>query len=194
MTSKKPVPYQAIVDLPESKVGEIIDGELVVSPRPASRHALGSSAMGVEIAGRFQMGRGGPGGWWIVDEPELHFTSGDVLVPDLAGWRRERMPEFPDAPFFTLAPDWVCEVLSPSTEKVDRTRKLRIYAQEGVDHVWLLNPGTRSLETLRREDRDKWLLLGTYCDDALVRAEPFEAAELDLLVLWGESREAKPGG
>jgi Uma2 family endonuclease len=187
MGPKKPVPYQAIVDLPEWKVGEIIDGELVVSPRPASRHALGSTALTAELVGPFQLGRGGPGGWWIVDEPELHWTNGEIFVPDLAGWRRERMPDFPDVPFFTLAPDWICEVLSPSTERVDRSKKLRGYAREGVHHVWLLNPITRTLEVLRRSRR-KWLLLGTHASDARVRAEPFEAIELDLLNLWGETR------
>lgn len=188
--AKKPVPYQAIVDLPEWKVGEIIDGELVVSPRPASRHALGSSALGAELIGPFQLGRGGPGGWWIVDEPELHWKNGEVLVPDLAGWRRERMPEFPDVPYFTLAPDWICEVLSPSTEQVDRGKKLRIYAREGVEHVWLLNPKVKTLEILKRARR-KWTVIGVHAADARVRAEPFEAIELDLLNLWGESRPEK---
>jgi Uma2 family endonuclease len=183
---KKPVPYAAIEELPDWKVGEIIDGELVVSPRPASRHALGRSALGADILGRFQFGRGGPGGWWILDEPELHFGH-DVLVPDIAGWRRERMRSVPKVAFFTLAPDWICEVISPSTERIDRSKRLRIYAREGVKHAWLVNPLTRTLETLRLEGK-KWLLLDTYANDALVRAEPFEAAEIDLLLLWGETR------
>lgn len=186
MTSKKPIPYDAIVELPEHKVGEIVAGELVVSPRPASRHALSGSALGAEISGRFQFGRGGPGGWWILDEPELHFGS-DVLVPDLAGWRRERMPSFPDTPFFTLAPDWICEILSPSTERVDRSKKLPIYAREGVKNLWLVDPLARTLETLRLRG-GQWLPVASFSKDAIVRAEPFESNELDLLLLWGEWR------
>src|SRR5690606_30130204 len=116
-------------------------------PRPAAIHAVAASVLGGELSGPFHRGRGGPGGWVILDEPELHL-GGDVLVPDLAGWRRERMPEIPDAAGFELAPDWVCEVLSPSTEAVDRAQKVRLYAREGVAHVWLLNPRGRTLEVL----------------------------------------------
>lgn len=140
--------------------------------------------------GPFDDGRGGPGGWWIVDEPELHFGE-DVLVPDLAGWRRERLPEWPKAAFVNLAPDWVCEVLSPSTERLDRARKLPVYARESVGHVWLVNPAARTLEVYRR-DKEGWLLLATHATDAIVRAEPFEAIELDLLKLWGETRPSAP--
>lgn len=178
--------YQDLLKVPDHKVAEIVDGELYVSPRPAAPHALATSVLGAELSGPFHQGRGGPGGWWIVDEPELHFGE-DVLVPDLAGWRRERMPEFPKTAFFTLAPDWVCEVLSPSTERLDRARKLRVYAREGVRHAWLVNPTARTLEAYRRVE-DRWLLLATFEDDALVRAEPFDAIDLDLLALWGEVR------
>ena len=131
--------YDDVLNAPEHKVAEILDGELFLSPRPAPRHAVASSALGMAIGGVRSTGTGGPGGWWILDEPELHFGD-DVVVPDLAGWRRERMPAIPDAAFFTLAPDWVCEVLSPSTERIDRGRKLRIYAEAGVAHAWLVNP------------------------------------------------------
>jgi Uma2 family endonuclease len=140
----------------------------------------------VDLGGPFHHGRGGPGGWWIVDEPELHVGE-DIVVPDLAGWRRERMPEFPKTAFFTLAPDWLCEVLSPSTERLDRARKLRVYAREGVGHVWLVNPEARTLEVYRSSE-ERWLLLATHASDAIVRAEPFDAIELDLLPLWGEAR------
>jgi Uma2 family endonuclease len=110
-----------------------------------------------------------------------------VLVPDIAGWRRERMPEFPDAAFFTLSPDWICEILSPSTERIDRLRKLAVYAREAVRHAWLVNPTLRSLEVYRLE-AGKWVLLQTHGGDDVVRAEPFEAIEIDLLRVWGESR------
>jgi Uma2 family endonuclease len=140
----------------------------------------------VELGAAFGRGRGGPGGWVILDEPELHFGSPedlDVLVPDLAGWRRSRLPELPDAPALTLAPDWVCEVLSASTEEIDRAEKLLIYAREAVRHAWLLDPRIRTLEVLQL-DGESWRLLAVHHGEAQVRAQPFEAIELDLAVLW----------
>lgn len=187
---RAPVTYDDIVALPEHLVGEFVDGELHVSPRPAPKHASASSAIGGELWAPFQRGRGGPGGWWILDEPEPHLAD-DVLVPDIAGWRRSRMPRLPEAAFFTLAPDWVCEVLSPSTERFDRSRKLAVYAREGVAHAWLVNPVARTLEVYRNE-AGRWLLIATHAGDAVVRAEPFDAVELDLLPLWGEERPREP--
>jgi Uma2 family endonuclease len=181
---KRAATYADLLEVPPHRVAEIVDGDLHVSPRPASRHALASSALGGELA-PFQKDRGGPGGWWILDEPELHF-GGDVLVPDLAGWRRERMPEFPDTAAFTLAPDWVCEVASPSTERLDRAKKMPVYAREGVAFLWLVNPATRTLEAYRLSD-GRWLLLATHAGSARFRAEPFDAVELDLAALWGEA-------
>ncbi|WP_074949969.1 Uma2 family endonuclease [Myxococcus fulvus] len=186
---KRPATYEDLLALPEHVVGQIVDGELIVMPRPASPHGRATSRLGGELYGPFERGRGGPGGWFFHDEPELHFRK-DVLVPDLAGWRRERMPEIPDVPYFTLAPDWVCEVLSPSTASLDRVRKKRIYAREGVGHVWLVDPKARTLEVFRR-DGERWVELGTYSGDERVRAEPFEALELVLSDLWLTS-EAKP--
>ena len=178
--------YEDLLKVPENKVAEIVDGELYVSPRPAVPHAVVASVLGVELGGPFHQGRGGPGGWGILHEPELHLGE-DVLVPDLAGWRRQRLPAFPKAAFLTLAPDWVCEILSPSTERLDRARKLGVYARESVGNAWLINPETRTLEVYRRSE-DRWLLLAAHASDALVRAEPFDAIELDLLPLWGETR------
>lgn len=183
---RRPATYDDILRLPEHQVGEILGGELHVSPRPTPRHAIASSAIGGELH-PFDRGRGGPGGWWILDEPELHL-GGDVLVPDLGGWRRERMPAPPDAAYFTLAPDWICEVLSASTRSLDRSRKLPAYAREGVRHAWLVDPEARLLELFRLEG-GLWSLVSTHAGDAIVRAEPFEAIELDLLTLWGESRQ-----
>ncbi|WP_309895544.1 Uma2 family endonuclease [Archangium sp.] len=152
------------------------------SPRPASRHVLVTSALGGELSGPFHRGRGGPGGWWILDEPELHLGS-DVLVPDMVGWRRARMPVYPDAPFFTLPPDWLCEVLSPSTAGFDRVKKLPVYLREQVGHVWLIDPLMRTLEVFRREG-ERWVLANNFVGDQRVRAEPFEALELELEALW----------
>lgn len=179
---KRRATYEDLLALPEHVVGQLIDGELMVMPRPASPHARVTFNLSGELYAPFERGRGGPGGWHLLSEPELHFGE-DVLVPDLAGWRRERMPEVPRVPYFTLAPDWVCEVLSPSTKTLDRVRKRRIYAREGVRHVWLIDPEERTLEVFRLEE-GQWAQGGTYAGEARVRAAPFEALELELGVLW----------
>ncbi|MHB8875160.1 MAG: Uma2 family endonuclease [Myxococcaceae bacterium] len=174
--------YDDIVALPEHLVGEIIEGELVVTPRPAGPHSFAASNLGYELIGPFQRGRSGPGGWWIFSEPELHLRR-DVLVPDLAGWRQSRMAVPPAGSHFSLAPDWVCEVLSPSTVAVDRTKKLRLYAREKVKHAWLLAPIAKTLEVLRLEGK-RWVLVTTFARSERARAEPFEEHELRLDDLW----------
>lgn len=182
---RKPATYDDLVALPENMVGQIIDGELIAFPRPASDHAFACSVLMSELGGPFQKGSGGPGGWWILFEPELHFGP-DVLVPDLAGWTRERLPEVTRRPWFELAPDWVCEFLSPSTARFDRTKKLPVYARQGVAHVWLVDPLHRTFEAYRRVGAH-WLLVTTAGDADRVRAAPFEALELALPSLWGET-------
>jgi len=183
MANDKPrATYQDVVDAPSNMVAEILDGELVLSPRPAGPHASVHSGLLGDLHGPFDRGRGGPGGWILLLEPELHLDA-DVCVPDLAGWRRDRLPAVPDAPYFTLAPDWVCEVLSRSTERNDRLKKLAIYARAGVRHAWLVSPRMRSLEVLRLH-AGHWLTVGTHVDDEHVRAEPFDAIELALGALW----------
>lgn len=168
--------------VPPEMVAEIIEGELHVMPRPGARHARGASRLG-RYLGPFDDDPG-PGGWILLDEPELHLGPGpDKLVPDLAGWRRERMPELPDVAAFSLVPDWICEVISPSTEVVDRVRKRRIYRREGVGHLWLLDPQVRTLEVYRLAE-GRWLEIEVYEGDAKVRAEPFESVEIDLGLLW----------
>jgi Uma2 family endonuclease len=178
----RPATYEDLCKVPDHLVAEILDGELFATPRPALPHARTGSALGSELHGAFDQGRGGPGGWWILFEPELHLAQ-DVLVPDLAGWRRTRLPAIPDAPFMTLAPDWACEILSPSTERMDRLRKLRIYAREGVPHLWLVNPLQRTLEILRL-DRTHWTVAATHGGEEAIGAEPFEAITLDLARIW----------
>jgi Uma2 family endonuclease len=187
--TKRGATYEDLERVPDTMVAEIVDGELFASPRPRPRHAAVTSSLGGDLNPPFQQGRGGPGGWWILDEPELHLGE-DVLVPDLAGWTRERLPSMPPEAFFTLAPDWICEVISPHNERHDRARKMPVYAREGVRHAWLVDPLERSLEMLRLEG-GRWNLLATYRGDEVVRAEPFQAVEVDLLGLWGESREAR---
>jgi Uma2 family endonuclease len=182
--AKSRATYEDLLAVPKHLVAEIINGTLVTMPRPASLHARAASSLGGELYGPFDRGKGGPGGWVILDEPELHLH-GDVLVPDLAGWRRERMPELPDATAFELAPDWICEVLSPSTAATDRAEKLPIYAREHVGHVWLVDPIAKTLEACHLES-GRWVLLGTWRDDAKVRVAPFDAFELELAGLWAK--------
>jgi Uma2 family endonuclease len=187
--AKRRATYEEVLRAPPHKVAEIIDGELVLSPRPAGPHAAAATALGEELGPPFKRGRGGPGGWIILDEPELHLGR-DVLVPDLAGWRRETMSAVANEPYFTIRPDWICEVLSPSTERFDRSDKIALYAAAGVSHAWLVNPLQRTLEVLRLslEQPRQWLSLGVYQNEAKVQAEPFEAFTLDLAVLWMDVR------
>lgn len=176
--------YEDILNLPENLVGEILGGRLTTHPRPAPKHAHAYSALGYTIGGPFGGGIGGPGGWWILDEPELHL-GGDVIVPDLAGWRRERMPALPETAWFELAPDWVCEILSPATARTDRAVKMPIYAREDVPHLWLVDPDARTLEVYRLQDGDHWLLLATLKEDEAVSQPPFDAIAFPLGSLWG---------
>lgn len=180
--ARKSATYEDIAALPSNVVGEILFGTLHVSPRPASPHGSASSALQEELGPPFKRGRGGPGGWVILSEQEVHLGA-DVLVPDLAGWRRERLPERPETPAFTLAPDWVAEVLSPSTAARDRVQKMAIYAREGVAHVWLVDPLERTLEVYELAGT-AWTRVHAFAGDERVRAAPFEAIELDLAVLW----------
>jgi Uma2 family endonuclease len=174
--------YEDLAALPDTVVAEIVRGELHASPRPASPHAAAASVLGGRLVPPFHEGRGGPGGWWIVLEPELHLVA-DVLVPDWAGWRRRRMPTYPKCAFFTLAPDWICEILSPSTSRLDRAQKLTIYAREGVGHAWLVDPDAGTLEVLRLES-GRWTILATHAGSEVVRAEPFADIEIELQALW----------
>jgi Uma2 family endonuclease len=174
--------YEDLLALPENRVGEIVHGTLYSSPRPAPRHARSTSMLGGKLISPFDEGTGGPGGWWILDEPECHLGP-HVLVPDLAGWRRERLPSLPDTAWFEQAPDWVCEVLSPSTARLDRVQKMPVYAAAGVAHLWLVDPDLRTLEAYAREG-ERWLLLGSYADTDAVRVAPFDAVALDLSLLW----------
>src|SRR5437868_10131157 len=170
--------YDDLRAVPAHFVAEILNGELHTSPRPSPPHARAASSLGGELYGPFDRGRGGPGGWIILIEPELHLH-GDVLVPDIAGWRRERMPALPQASAFELAPDWVCEVLSSSTAPFARTEKVPIYAREQVGHVWLVDPLLQTLEALRL-DGSGYRLFGGWRGDASLQCEPFESRALNL--------------
>jgi Uma2 family endonuclease len=183
-TARRRATYDDLLKVPDHLVAEIVDGELYATPRPASPHARAVSALGQDLApfDRRPGGPHGPGGWWILFEPELHFGP-DVLVPDLAGWRHERMPSVPNVAYFELAPDWVCEVVSPTTGRLDRVRKMPIYAQEHVAHLWLVDPSTRTLEVYRL-DGQQWVVASTHGGAELIRAEPFVAVGIDLSRWW----------
>ena len=174
--------YQDVLDAPAHRVAEIVDGTLYTHPRPAPPHAVASSRLGFDLGGPFDRGRGGPGGWWIIDEPELHLGE-DILVPDLAGWRRERMVELPDTAYFTLAPDWVCEVLAASTRRLDLHEKRPVYAREGVPCLWLVDPVDRTLEAFELHD-GQWLLIASAKDDEPISIRPFDAITFSLGDLW----------
>lgn len=176
--------YDDVLAAPPDKVAEVIGGELHLSPRPAFGHAQATTGLGGELTPPFSRGKGGPGGWIILVEPELHL--GDepaIVVPDLAGWRRETMPQLPDAAFTTIAPDWACEVLSPSTRRFDRLEKVPLYAREGVGHLWLIEPADQMVEVLRLEE-GHYAIVATIAGEVPARLEPFDAVEIDLGALW----------
>jgi Uma2 family endonuclease len=178
--------YGQLIALPENLVGEIIDGQLDTHPRPSGPHAVAQTGLGADLIGPFQRGRGGPGGWWIIHEPEVHFSvDTEVLVPDVGGWRRQRMVRPPQDHRFTIPPDWVCEIISPSTAKTDRIQKPPIYCRYGVTWMWILDPLARTLEVFTLQN-GQWVVTGLYRDADDVKAEPFGEITLHLADLWIE--------
>jgi Uma2 family endonuclease len=185
--AKRRATYQDVLDAPPTCVAEVIFGVLHTMPRPAVRHARASTRLGGELDGPFDRGRGGPGGWILLFEPELHLgPEPDIVVPDMAGWRRERMPKLPrDAAFLSLPPDWCCEVLSSSTQAIDRADKMEVYRREGIKHIWHVEPLGETLEVFEL-DRERWVRVSVWRGAAKVRAVPFDAIEIDLSVLWAD--------
>ena len=185
---RRPATYDDLCKVPEPLVAEIIEGELITSPRPAFPHARAASVLGSDLMGGFDgppgSGADAPGGWWFLDEPELHLSA-DVVVPDIAGWRRARVPVIPNVVAFEQAPNWVCEVISPSTGRIDRGGKMRIYSREGVSHLWLLDPLARTLEVYRCENA-RCEVIATYAGDEAIHAEPFYAVALTMRRWWLE--------
>jgi Uma2 family endonuclease len=182
--NKKAV-YDDLYTIPENMTGEIINGELIVTPRPSQKHVHTASTLDKKIGSPYQLGEGGgPGGWVILVEPEVKFGE-DVVVPDLAGWRKDRYPKTGETNWISITSDWVCEVLSPSTLRLDRVKKMPLYGQYGVPHFWLIDPVARTLEVFRLES-GRWSLLGAFSEDEKVRVEPFQEIEIDLSILWLE--------
>jgi len=179
--------YEDVLRAPKHLVAEVLNGDLYLTPRPSGPHAEAASVLGMDLGSAFHRGRGGPGGWILLFEPELHLQA-EILVPDLAGWRRSRLNAVPAAAFIEVAPDWACEVVSPGRERMDREHKLPIYARERVQHVWLVDPLERSIEVYRL-DGESYRLVTTRGGTDRVRLEPFDAIELDLFALWPTARE-----
>ena len=185
--SHAPVPslealYAAVEALPEGVTGELVDGQLYAHPRPSARHGFAASSIGGDLFNPFSRGRGGSGGWWIIDEPEVHFVRDlEVCVPDLAGWRREHMTTLPDDQRFETVPDWVCEIASPSTASYDREKKLPLYARHGVHFAWLVDPAARRLEAFEL-DGGAWRAIGAFEGEVPIRVAPF--AEIVVAPPW----------
>ena len=174
--------YKDLEAVPDGVKAEILDGDLWISPQPLPRHQHVAVRLTIELGPPFQDGRGGPGGWYLLYEPELHFN-GDALVPDLAGWRSHRDLRLMDNAHITAAPDWVCEIISPSTEKIDRTLKKRLYARNGVKFLWLVDTLKRRLEVMKL-NAGEWRPVLDLRDDSVAAAEPFDALPFSLARLW----------
>lgn len=180
----RPTLYEQLEALPEGLTGEILNGQLHAQPRPSVPHGIAESSLTADLHGPFQKGRGGPGGWWIIAEPEIHFVlDREVAVPDIAGWRRERMPVPPEGHKVEVVPDWVCEILSPSTASKDRDVKMPLYAHYGVAFAWLVDPKARALEAYQLES-GAWQEIGRYRGADQVAVPPFEAVTIALDGLW----------
>lgn len=185
---RKRATYDDVLAAPPNMTAQVLDGELFLMPRPRRSHLRTGSGLGAFLFGAFQIGVNGPGGWTILDEPELHLgREPDIVVPDIGGWRAGRLvdDETTDEPFITTVPDWVCEILSPGTERIDRMKKMPIYAREKIGHVWLVDPRERTVEVFRYE-APSFVLVGTFGGDDAVRAEPFADAEIPPAYLWGK--------
>ncbi|HEY0133174.1 MAG TPA: Uma2 family endonuclease [Nannocystis sp.] len=182
--SRMPATYADLVALPSHIKGEIIDGRLYTQPRPRAWHAMIEGAAFGDLHACFHRGRGGPGGWWIVVEPGIELPRAPEFSPDSAGWLRSRMPRppGPGEPWRTV-PDFIFEVLSPSNRHYDLTVKRRFYAEIGVQHLWFIDPDARTL-MVNRLHEGRWVELGVFGSQAPVRAEPFDAVELDIGEWW----------
>jgi Uma2 family endonuclease len=191
--AKKRATYDDLLNIPKNMTGEIIDGELIVTPRPSRKHIYTASSLEGRLIPYHFGGGGGPGGWIILMDPEISLGE-DILVPDLAGWREERFPESEEHNWISVVPDWVCEILSPGSARIDKTEKMPLYAQHGISHLWLIDPLANTLDVFRLET-GRWMVLGLFAEDDKVRTEPFPEIEIELAELWLEKRRRQsPGG
>ena len=176
--------YDRLMSLPDNLTGEILNGQLHTQPRPTGPHARAEGRLFSKVGRGYDEGEGGPGGWWIIIEPEVHFVRDtEVVVPDIAGWRRERMPDIPTGHRFEAVPDWICEILSPSSASKDREIKMPIYVHFGVRYAWLVDPLARTLDTFEAKD-GAWASTGAFAENDVVNTAPFEAVSIRLTDLW----------
>jgi Uma2 family endonuclease len=181
--ARKKAVYEDLHAIPENATGEIIDGELIVTPKPSRKHVYTATALGAELTPPYQFARGGgPGGWIILIEPEIKLGD-DILVPDLAAWKKQRFPLHEEPKWISVVPDWVCEILSPNSLRTDKIKKMPLYARCGVPFLWLIDPTAKTLDIFRAESGN-WLVAGTYAEDDTIRAEPFQEIEIALTDLW----------
>jgi Uma2 family endonuclease len=163
--------------------GEIIEGVLYTMPRPRAPHQSMMGAVGTDLLDPFQRGDGGPGGWWIPPEPGIELPNTPEIAPAVAGWRRERLPALSNDEAITVVPDWVCEILSPTTEQHNLTVKKPYYAKVGVAHHWIVDLSMRTVIALRLES-GRWREVGVYGDEREARIEPFAAVPLNVASWW----------
>lgn len=183
--ARKTATYDDLYSIPDNMVGEIIDGELIASPRPSRKHIYATSSLDKEIGPPFQGDKGGPGGWIILVEPEIALGD-NIIVPDLAGWKRERFPVEEDHNWISVVPDWVCEVISPGTANIDRVRKMGIYLMHRVPYYWIIDPISKTLEVFENEN-SKWTVVGSFEGNDKVKVLPFHEVEINLSSLWLDS-------
>ncbi len=185
--ARKRATYDDLYNIPENMTGEIIDGQLYATPRPSRKHVRTVYSLGYVIGRSYDFDeRGGPGGWIFLPESEIQLD-GDTFVPDLAGWRKERFPAEEDHNWISVAPDWVCEILSPSSIRHDRITKIGTYAKHRIPYFWLVDPVAKILEVFKLES-GRWTVAGAYAENEKVRAEPFQEIEIDLANLWLEGK------
>lgn len=185
--AKKSATYEDLYKIPDNMIGEIIDGELIATPRPAPKHVRATTVLSNIIGPSYDRSGegGGPGGWIFLYEVEIKLGE-HILVPDLAGWKQERFPTEIEHNWIPVAPDWICEFLSPATLRTDKIKKMPVYAQFGVAYAWLIDPRDKTLDIYSLES-GRWSLLGSFVENDKVRAEPFLEIEINLADLWLES-------
>lgn len=174
---RRPAGWAEILAAPEGMEAEVIAGELWTHPRPRPEHGRVQHLLGGAVGFPFDLGRGGPGGWWLINEPDISFGPQDIVNPDVAGWRRERVPEFHRERPIAIRPDWACELLSPSTARRDRHEKSNLYLHYDVSWYWLVDTDARLLQAFEAHE-GRWVLLGTWGETDLARIPPFDAVDL----------------
>lgn len=181
--ARKPPTLADLDALPKGVKGEIIGGVMYTMTRPRGHHQRTGLEIGADLRDPFMRGRGGPGGWWILPEPGIELPNTPEISPDVAGWRRERLPSLPADAAITVVPDWVCDILSPTTRRHNLLIKKPYYAKVGVPYHWIVDLDARTIATYRLENA-RWVELGVFGDERDARIEPFEAVALDVASWW----------